>query len=129
MMKPKPMATRNENRCRLFIGPGLIDENTTVPDHDVLVDLETLDRLCTLPRAEAAKIFGQIIVVVAHYGAIKPSVTEKKLVSAHKRVVKFEENPPHHDDPDARQYRRDRKTLGLDPRPPGRRSKTGQKRR
>ena len=119
-------------RRRLFVDPNLIDVTLSVPDA-VLVYHETLHKLRTLPWDDAAKLLSQIILAAEREGAIKLSVTEKRIVRAHRRVIKNEDDPPHHDDePAAKQYQRDRKTLGVSRpvgRPKERRSKTGQKRR
>ena len=118
-------------RRSLFVDQSLIDVTLPVPDA-MLVYHETLHQLRTLPWDDAAKLLSQIILAAEHDGAIKPSVTEKRIVRAHRRVIENEDAPPHHEDePAAREYRRDRLTLGMprpDGRPEGRRSKTGQKR-
>ena len=118
-------------RRRLFVDRNLIDVTMPVPDA-VLVHHETLHQLRTMPWDEAAKLLSQIILAAEHDGAIKLSVTEKRIVRAHRRVIENEGAPPHHEDePAAREYRRARQTLGMprpDGRPEGRRSKTGQKR-
>jgi hypothetical protein len=119
-----------EKRRRLFVDPSLIDVNVPLPDA-VLVVRETQHLLRTLPEAEAAKLLGSIILAAAHDGAIPESPEERRKRIAHERVCKVEENGPHHgplheDETEARRDRRDRKELGLDPRPTGRPRKTGQ---
>jgi hypothetical protein len=120
-------------RRSLFVDQNLIDVTLPVPD-TVLVWHETLHRLRTLPWDDAAKLLSQIILAAERDGAIKPGVTEKRIVRAHRRVIEKKDAPPHHDDEPAaaREYRRDNQTLGVprpDGRPKGRRSKTGQERR
>jgi hypothetical protein len=109
-----------------------------VPDR-VLVYHETLRQLRTLPWDDAAKLLSQIIRAAVYEGAIKPSTTEKKQIRAHNRILKTEPDEyvpnewklklPDYDTSEGRQYRRDRETLGLEPRKPGpkRQRATGRK--
>ena len=105
-------------RRSLFVDQNLIDLTLPVPD-TVLVYHETLHLLRTLPWDDAAKLLSQIILAAERDGAIKPSVTEKRILRAQRRVIEKEAKPPRHDNPNARKYRRDRETLGLEPRKPG----------
>jgi hypothetical protein len=118
---------RQPPRRRLFVDTSVIDVKLPVPDA-VLVHHETLHQLRTLPWVDAAKLLSQIILAAEHDGAIPESREEKRIRTAHERVCKAEENPSEHkDDTASRRYRRDRKTLGFDPRPIGVPRRNGQK--
>jgi hypothetical protein len=121
------MRTPPERRRRLRIDPSFIDlVNAPVSDEEVCVTRETLSLLRTLPFEEAGRLLGHIIMAAEHDGAIPESAPEKKILRVHKRIIKAEvEGPPKHDNHSAaRQYRRDRETLGLDARPTGAPRKT-----
>ena len=124
--KRRKTTNKPVTECRFGIDPCLIDATLPVPD-SMFVCHQTLHQLRTLPWNDAARLLSQIILAAEHAGTITPSTNEKRMVRALERLP---DTPPHHDnEPAARQYRRDLRTLRLS-RPAGRPtgSKTGQKR-